>query len=81
MGRREAGFKALGELAEMLGTPVLDQFGMPKLVLDAEGNPKPIGTLTSKTDMRSYVGLLDSAVQVQNMVGYGPLDGVPNEFD
>ena len=27
VGRREAGFKALGELAEMLGAPVLDQFG------------------------------------------------------
>jgi len=27
VGRREAGFKALGELAEMLGAPVLDQLG------------------------------------------------------
>jgi thiamine pyrophosphate-dependent acetolactate synthase large subunit-like protein len=27
VGRREAGFKALGELAELLGAPVLDQFG------------------------------------------------------
>ena len=27
VGRREAGFKALGELAEMLAAPVLDQFG------------------------------------------------------
>ena len=27
MGRKEAGFKALGELAELLGAPVLDQFG------------------------------------------------------
>jgi hypothetical protein len=60
---------------------VLDQFGSPKIVLDTDGNPKLIGTLTSKNELRSYVGLLDSAVQVQNMVGYGPLDGVPNEFD
>jgi thiamine pyrophosphate-dependent acetolactate synthase large subunit-like protein len=27
VGRKEAGFKALGELAEVLGAPVLDQFG------------------------------------------------------
>ncbi len=27
VGRREAGFNALGELAEMLGAPVLDQWG------------------------------------------------------
>ena len=27
VGRKEAGFKALGELAEMLAAPVLDQFG------------------------------------------------------
>ena len=27
VGRREAGFNALGELAELLGAPVLDQFG------------------------------------------------------
>ena len=27
VGRREAGFKALGELAELLAAPVLDQFG------------------------------------------------------
>jgi acetolactate synthase I/II/III large subunit len=27
VGRKEAGFKALGELADMLGAPVLDQFG------------------------------------------------------
>src|SRR6266550_88074 len=27
VGRREAGFKALGELAELLGAPVLDQLG------------------------------------------------------
>ena len=27
VGRREPGFKALGELAEMFGAPVLDQFG------------------------------------------------------
>jgi acetolactate synthase I/II/III large subunit len=27
VGRREAGFHALGELAELLGAPVLDQFG------------------------------------------------------
>jgi acetolactate synthase-1/2/3 large subunit len=27
VGRREAGFKALGELAEMIGAPVLDQWG------------------------------------------------------
>ncbi|HUF40927.1 MAG TPA: thiamine pyrophosphate-binding protein [Verrucomicrobiae bacterium] len=27
VGRKEAGFKALGELAELLGAPVLDQFG------------------------------------------------------
>jgi thiamine pyrophosphate-dependent acetolactate synthase large subunit-like protein len=27
VGRREAGFKALGELAELVGAPVLDQFG------------------------------------------------------
>lgn len=61
--------------------PVLDQFGTPKLVLDGDGFPIPVGTVSNQSNLRSYVGLLDSAVQVQTMVGYGPFDGLPQEFD
>jgi hypothetical protein len=61
--------------------PVLDQFGTPKLVLDGDGNPIPTKTIGATNDLRGYVGLLDSAIQVQNMVGYGPFDDLPSEFD
>jgi hypothetical protein len=61
--------------------PLLDPFGTPKLVLDGEGNPVQIGSLATLNELRGYIGLLDSSVQVQNMVGYGPFDGLPSNFD
>jgi hypothetical protein len=55
------------------GAPILNQFGLPELVLDASGNPVeiPSGRLL---EYQRYVGLVDAAVQIGNLVGYGPFN-------
>ncbi|MCB9590284.1 MAG: hypothetical protein H6718_33035 [Polyangiaceae bacterium] len=55
-------------------------FGMPKLVLDADGFPI-VKSQNALLELRRYIGLLDAAVQIANLVGYGPLDGVPHDFE
>jgi hypothetical protein len=58
--------------------PILDDFGQPLLVRDDEGRVIPIiddvrgDTGVPINRMRSYVGLLDAAVQVNHLVGFGP---------
>ena len=63
------------EVERVDGLPVLDAFGQPTLVLDADG--KPIRTDdrlgTKVKTFRDYVGLLDAAVQVATLIGHGPL--------
>ena len=67
------------------GDPIVDQFGVPNVLLDPDGQPTPIqgaGDLTDRMqDYRGYVGLLDSLVQVQDLVGYGPFNGLPTDFE
>ncbi|MEZ4228040.1 MAG: hypothetical protein R3B89_02675 [Polyangiaceae bacterium] len=60
--------------------PQTSTFGMPRLSLDASGFPivRDQGALL---ELRRYVGLIDATVQIANLVGYGPLDGVPHDFE
>lgn len=56
------------------GKTVLDEFGAPTLVLDADGQPVlradgAVGSLTR------YTGLLDATRQIGFRLGYGPLGG------
>ena len=56
------------------GDPVVDSFGLPTLVVDADGqpvvkDPAKVGALVK------YVGLLDAARQIGHQLGYGPLGG------
>lgn len=55
------------------GNPQTDQYGRPQLVLDAEERPTQIGDATTATAFSDYVGLLDTAVQMSNMIPRGPL--------
>ncbi|MEO7096717.1 MAG: hypothetical protein ABI175_25895, partial [Polyangiales bacterium] len=60
------------------GKPVVDAFGRPTLVLDADGAAKPIDSAEG-TDalakLTRYVGLLDAVRQIDLMLGKGPLGG------
>ncbi|MFT3770986.1 MAG: hypothetical protein QM820_36680 [Minicystis sp.] len=58
------------------GQPVLDTFGAPILLADANGQPIPLDPDTSKSgNLTRYVGLLDATRQVGHLLGYGPLGG------
>ncbi|MEZ4221147.1 MAG: hypothetical protein R3B13_09465 [Polyangiaceae bacterium] len=54
--------------------PTLDANGMATLVLDGNGAPIKRSEVYAQ-QLRSYVGLLDAAAQLGNMVGYGPFNG------
>jgi len=56
------------------GNPVLDSFHTPILKEDENGQAvlKKEYEETAINTLRNYVGLLDMAVQINDMVGYGP---------
>ena len=54
--------------------PVLDQYGQVNVQRDANGQPILISAVYAQ-EYRSFVGLLDAASQLSNMVGYGPFNG------
>lgn len=56
--------------------PVLDAWGAPVVVLDADGQPTLKDADESKIgDLTKYVGLLDATRQIGHLLGYGPLGG------
>lgn len=58
------------------GAPLVDAYGTPVLVLDADGQPVLKDPDESKIgDLTAYVGLLDATRQIGHMLGYGPLSG------
>jgi hypothetical protein len=68
------------------GNPILDQFGMPTLVTDASGNAQlvtdavndPYGNAGRRlNEYRLYVGNIDGAVQIGNILGFGPFNSIP----
>jgi hypothetical protein len=68
------------------GAPVLDQFGMPTLLTDSSGNAMLVTEATNDpygnagrrlNEYRLYVGNIDAAVQIGNIVGYGPFNSIP----
>ncbi len=75
------------------GQPILDANGMVSFVLDGDGHPQLVAEPADPTStahgvwlanidaFRKYVGLIDAAVQLQQMVGYGPLNGLPGDFE
>ncbi len=55
------------------GNVVLDQYGRPSLVLDANGQPQPLDAADSKKGaLVRYVGLIDSIRQLGQILGQGP---------
>ncbi len=60
------------------GKPVLDSFGTPTVVLDADGAPV-VKDATALGRLTKYVGLLDAARQIGHELGYGPLGGGSGE--
>ena len=55
------------------GQTIVDEFGRPQLVLDADGQPKPLDAFTSKRgDLVKYVGLVDGLKQLGHILGQGP---------
>ena len=55
------------------GQPVLDEYGRPELVLDAQGQPQPLETFDSKMgELSRYVGLVDGVRQLGHILGQGP---------
>lgn len=56
------------------GEPLFDAFHTPVLKVDEEGHAvlKTEYEETAINTLRNYVGLLDMAVQINDMVGYGP---------
>jgi len=56
------------------GNTLFDEFHMPVLKVDEEGHAvlKEEYEETAINTLRNYVGLLDMAVQINDMVGYGP---------
>jgi len=56
------------------GLPILDAFGMPELILDADGQPQELvdGRIG---ELVRYLGLLDAARQIGHRLGYGPIGG------
>jgi len=60
--------------------PVLDAYGAPVLVLDADGFPVLKSTDTTKIgELNAYIGLLDATRQIGHTLGYGPLSGSEDE--
>lgn len=57
------------------GQPLYDQYHTPILKTDDEGRAmlKEEYEETSINTLRNYVGLIDMAVQVNDMIGYGPI--------
>lgn len=58
------------------GKPVLDQYGRPTLVLDADGMPQVLTTADADQrvqELTNYVGLLDTTREIGHLLGYGPL--------
>ncbi|HEY3234083.1 MAG TPA: hypothetical protein VGJ84_05175 [Polyangiaceae bacterium] len=56
--------------------PILDQYGAPKVKLDANSAPIEI-TDSFLNSFRRYIGVLDMAVQLANQLGFGPYGGNP----
>jgi hypothetical protein len=55
------------------GNPVLDEYGRPALILDAQGQPQPLETFESKQgELSRYVGLVDAIRQLGHILGEGP---------
>jgi hypothetical protein len=53
--------------------PVLDEYGRPVLILDAQGQPQPLDTFDSKMgELVRYVGLVDGVRQLGHILGQGP---------
>ena len=57
------------------GNPVKDVFGRPTLVQGDDGKPVVIGDSTTVNAFSDYVGLLDTSVQIADVIGRGPLRG------
>jgi hypothetical protein len=57
------------------GEPLYDDFDTPILVTDADGYArlKEEYEETAINTLRNYVGLIDMAVQINDMIGYGPI--------
>lgn len=62
------------------GYVVTDEFGTPIVVEDEYGQAvvRDGAGPNELAAYRGYVGLLDASVQLGNLVGYGPLSGVPD---
>ena len=56
------------------GNPLFNEFHAPVLKVDDDGRAvlKKEYEETAINTLRNYVGLLDMAVQINDMVGYGP---------
>jgi len=58
------------------GHPVLDEFGCPKVELDADGEPELLPPDQTRIgELTQYVGLIDATRQIGKQLGYGPLGG------
>jgi hypothetical protein len=56
------------------GEPILDSFGLPTLITDADGQPV-VHDSTALGRLTKYVGLLDAARQIGHELGNGPISG------
>ena len=54
------------------GVPIVDEFGRPQLAVDSSGAFVSADDPDAYTQFRKYVGLLDVAVQVSTVFGFGP---------
>jgi hypothetical protein len=50
-------------------------------VSDGRGQPVLNDNVATIAEYRKYVGLLDAAVQIARVVGYGPFNGLPSGDD
>jgi hypothetical protein len=57
------------------GQPIFGEFGLPELILDDEGFAVPRQEYEefSLNRLSNYVGLIDMSVQINDMVGFGPI--------
>jgi hypothetical protein len=53
------------------GQPVLNQFGQPNVIPDANGQPT-VANASNMTIFADYIGVVDAAVEVSRQVGHGP---------
>jgi hypothetical protein len=54
--------------------PILDEYGRPTLVLDANGQPQPLDpTVSMRGELVRYMTVVDSVRQLGHILGQGPL--------